>query len=627
MFRVLSFPIFLLSRWFQLPEMVVDGCTCRRDSHLQSRHSRPRRRGAFAIALALLAGVATAAPRQVVDVRLIGINDLHGNLEPANLSLSLADPASPGNTMRVPVGGMANLAGLIEALRLGASHSVTLSAGDMIGAAPLISTLFRHESTVDMVNVLGLQAGAVGNHEFDAGIVELQRIVHGGCAPNRPQDTARSCRLGVYGGMRFPLLGANVLDSHDRPALPPSTVRTIGGVRIGIIGTVTHSVPSIVMPSGIAGLHFVDEADAVNREARALGARGVHAIVAVFHEGGELGTSRDRGDWNNASCPDAHGPIFGIAKRLRPEISVVFSAHTHQGYRCLIDGRTIIQGTSFGRGVSVIDIRIDRRTGKILPAETKSFNLPVFSAQVDPAVRERLIAATPEPYASALRDATPDARIANDVRSFAHIIAAESERPVGRIATNFTRDGDADTSVGRLIADAQLAATAAPDKGGAEIAFMNPGGIRADLRCRPEPPCTVDFGTVFTVQPFGNGLVTIGLTGAQLKTLLESQQKVSSKERTVLQPSAGFAYTWQGGAAPGMRVRDMTLLGEPIDAEREYRVTVNSFLAQSGDGLAVLQSAKVLASGGQDIDALIDYLSQSSVPTPATVPRIQWLGY
>lgn len=574
------------------------------------------RRTILGIALLLCGAAANAA--EPLRLRFIGINDFHGNLEPASLSLTLADPQG-GKPLRVPVGGAAALAGMVKTLRAGAPHSLMVSGGDLIGAAPLVSTLFRHESTIAVMNAIGLDAGTVGNHEFDAGITELKRVAAGGCAATQPDDAVTSCSLERYGGAKFPMLGSNVLDATGRPTLPAYTIKRVGGIRVGIIGAVTKSTPTIVVPSGVAGLTFIDEADGVNRAARQLRAQGVKTIIALFHEGGELGTPQKRGDWNDASCPERSGPIFDIASRLVPEISVVFSAHTHQGYRCLVDGRTIVSGTSYGRGVSVVDVQIDRTTRKILPALTRSYNLAVVNDATPPALREQLAAEAPAPYAEVLRTTRSDPAIAAMVARYAAIVAPKAQRPVGTISARFGRGGEVDSAAGRLVADSQLAATRAPADGGAQIAFMNPGGIRSDLECVGAPPCTVTFGQAFTMQPFGNSLVVMTLTGAQLKALLESQQKANG-EPTMLQPSEGFTYTWNAAATAGDHVREMRLNGEPVVPGNAYRVTVNSFMAEGGDGFITLQQGGARTGGGQDVDALLAYLKTERAPNPT--PRV-----
>jgi len=580
---------------------------------------RACRRLVLSAALALC-GLAQAA--EPVALRLIGINDFHGNLESTGLSLTLADPQASDKPVRVPVGGAAALAGLVKALRADAPNSLMLSGGDLIGAAPLVSTLFKHESTIEVMNAIGLDVSTVGNHEFDAGATELKRIAKGGCAATKPDDAVTSCALDRYSGARFSYLSANVIDRPGHTLFAPAVIKRVHGVPVGIIGAVTKTTPSIVIPSGVAGLRFVDEADAINRAARHLKAQGVRAIVLVIHEGGELGPPQHRGDWNDASCTDAHGPIFDIAKRLSSDVSVIFSAHTHQGYRCVVDGRVIIQGTSYGRGVSVVDVALDPKTRRFIPSLTRSINLPVVNDQTDPALRERFAASLPAPYAGILRAAQPDAAIAERVAKYSALAAPKANRPVGQIGASFPRGGLVDSAAGRLVADAQLAATRAPEVGGAQIAFMNAGGIRSDLECKGTPPCTVTFGQVFTMQPFGNSLVVMSLTGVQLKALLESQQKPNALEQTVLQPSEGFTYTWQADAAAGERVSDMRLNGEPVVPERTYRVTVNSFLSEGGDGFAVLARGTERRGGAQDLDALLAYLQAAAERAPTPQPRI-----
>lgn len=579
-----------------------------------------------ALLLAALA-VAFAHAREPVQVRLIGINDFHGNLESTNLTLFLADPGAQPEAaqLRVTVGGAAAVAGMVRELRAGAPHSILLAGGDLIGAAPLVSTLFKHESTVEILNDMGLEVSSLGNHEFDAGTKELQRVIRGGCAATAPDEAVASCVQSRYRGARFKYIAANVIDGKGRPIVAPYVIKRFEGIPVGFIGGVTKTTPQMVTPSGIAGLKFLDEADAVNRAARQLRAKGVKAMVAIFHEGIELGTQDKRGDWNDVTCPDAHGPLLDIARRLAPEIKVVFSGHTHQGYRCEIGGRLLIQGTSYGRGISVVDVQLDPATRTMLP-RMRSINLPVVNERTDPAQREKLAAATPEPFAAVLREAKADAAIAEKVARYAALVAPKAERQVGRIAGGFSRGGElgaqpmagrVDSTAGRLIADAQLAATR---EHGAQVAFMNPGGIRSNIQCAT-PPCTVTFGQVFTMQPFGNSLVVMTLTGAQLKMLLEEQQRSAAGEPKLLQPSEGFTYTWQSDAAPGMRVRDMRLDGEPVEPAKSYRVTVNSFLAEGGDGFSVLKDGTDRKGGGQDLDALVAYLGAAE-RAPVRVARI-----
>jgi 5'-nucleotidase len=557
----------------------------------------------------------TAPTPDRVPLRFIHINDLHGSLESnAGLTLSLADPGAAAGApqLRVPVGGAPALAGLVKSLRAGSPHSLMIAGGDLVGAAPLVSSLFRHESTIEVLNDMGLDVSSFGNHEFDEGSVELARLIKGGCAANKPDAVITSCALGTYRGVKFTYLGANVINTAGPMLAAPYTIREIAGIPVGIIGAVTIQTPTLVTPSGVAGLKFIDEAEGVNRAADELRAKGVRSMIAVFHEGIEINS---RADWNDTSCPGAVGPLLGIARRLAPEIKLVFSGHTHRGYRCETEGRLLIQSTSYGRGISVVDVELDRATGAMLPA-VRSQNLPVLNERTEPAMREKLVAATPEPFRTALAQARPDAKIAATVEAYAALVKPKADRVVAHIggALTHNRTDRADTSMGRMIADAQLAATRAE---GAQIALMNPGGVRGGIVCSA-PPCPVTFGQVFLVQPFGNSLVVMNLTGAELKETLEQQHRPGA-EPYLLQPSEGFTFTWTNDAPPGAQVSDMRLAGAPIDPARSYRVTVNSFLADGGDGFTALKRGRDLKGGGQDIDALMAYLAaEQRSPSPTS---------
>jgi 5'-nucleotidase len=576
-----------------------------------------------ALLAACVAPSIPAPPGEPVRVRLIAFNDFHGNLEAApGLTLPWPDPVDRGKVARLQAGGAAHLAGLVQALRAGARHSIVVSSGDLIGATPLVSALFLHESTVDIANRIGVDVAAPGNHEFDAGKDELLRVIGGGCRPDRPESPTRSCPLPEgHAGARFPHVAANVLLADGRTLFPASVVREAGGVRIGFIGAVTRTTPRIVVPSAVAGLRFTDEAEAINREAARLAAQGVRALVAVIHEGGDTGTPGQPLEWNDAGCPNPRGPIFDIARRLAPEIDLVFSAHTHQGYRCLLDGRPVMQATALGRGVSVADLVIDPKTGDIDRARTDSRNLPVLNDLSDPALRAAIVAAEPAPWAAALRAARPDGAVAARVAQYVAAAAPLAGRPVGRIAGHFDRSGRTDASAGRLVADAQWAATRAPERGGAQFALMNPGGVRTDLRCESgPPPCGVTYGQVFAMQPFGNSLVVMTLSGAELKRLLEDQQRPGRASPLFLIPSASLTYRWDTRAGHGARVRDLRVAGQPVDPGRDYRFTVNSFLAEGGDGIALLRNGRDRLGGELDIDALVALLAGAPAPDP--VPRI-----
>ena len=431
-------------------------------------------------------------------------------------------------TRPLRAGGAAHLATLIARLRAEQPRHVVVSSGDLVGASPLVSGLFHDEPTIEVMNAIGLDFNAVGNHEFDRGVDELKRLAQGGCR-TITSDHHRSCSGGTYAGARFPFLAANVIDrSAGQPIFAPTFVREVDGVRVGFIGVVTRSTPGIVIPSGVAGVRFLAEARVLNEQAKALQGQGVQAMVAVVHEGGDA-------DGHYNACANPRGAIFDIERELDAAIDIVLSAHTHRGYNCAIGDRVVIQGASFGRLVSVVDVAIDRATGDIVRSETRARNVPVLNgAEADAAL------------AAEFPPLPPDTTVAAIVGSYRAAAAPLATRPVGRISATFERRPGAggDHVLGRLIADAQLAATRV---NGAQVAFTNPGGVRTNLVASGAGG-TVTYSDAYSTQPFGNSLVTLTLSGAQLKAMLEQQWSATRPERArILQPSAGFSYQWDTG--------------------------------------------------------------------------------
>lgn len=570
------------------------------------------------------AAASSTAGAKRVPLRLIAFNDFHGHLEPTGLSLTLPDPAQAGRTVRVPAGGAAPLAGLVRALRAQAPHSVVVATGDQVGATPLVSALFRHEPTIEALNLIGVDVATLGNHEFDAGWPEARRLLEGGCdvgSARSASPTARACALRPHGGARYATVVANVTGPDGQTIRAPSWVREVGGVRVGFIGAVTRSTPTIVVPSGVEGLAFGDEAEAINRAAAALQAQGVQALVALLHDGGNLGPGA--ADWNDPACPGLRGPVVDLVRRLSPAVDVVFTAHTHQGYRCQIDGRPVVQAYSYGRGVSVVDVMLDPATGDVDRELTRSRNLPVLNEGTPATLRESIAAAEPPPFGLALQQAWPDVAVQALVGQAVAAAAPLANRPVGRIGGNFEQGTRADSPAGQLMADAQLAATRDPARGGAQIALMNHGGVRARLACAGTPPCEVTYAQAFAVQPFGNSLVVMSLSGAELKALLEGQQPAGRNSPTLMSVSTGLSYRWVAKAPHGQRVQELRLNGAPIEPGVDYRVVVNSYMAEGGDGLEGLRRGRHRLGGPQDVDALVAHLAGAPAPQPG--PRIQWV--
>lgn len=515
-----------------------------------------------------------------MTVQLIALNDLHGNLEPANLSFTLPDG------QRLPTGGAAYLATHIQQLRQKNPRTLLVSAGDSIGATPLLSALFHDEPTIQALNEMKLAVNAVGNHEFDQGYAELLRLQNGGC---HPQDGCGNRQR--FEGAKFQYLAANVINEKTgKPILPPYKVYTFDGVKIALIGMTLEGTPKIVSQKGIVGLRFQNEADTVNALIPELKKQGIKAIVVLVHEGG-LPT----GGYNE--CPALSGAIVDIVQRTDPEVDLFITGHTHQAYNCVVDGRVVTSAASFGRMVTDINLVLDRRTQEVRTIQANN----------------RLIT----------QDVPQNAALTRLINRYKALADPLANRVIGQITADFLRTASAsgEMPLGNLIADAQLAATQAPEQGGAVVAFMNPGGIRAELTYAPAG--NVTYGQAFAVQPFGNNLVTLTLTGAQIKELLEQQfdNPVAGQNR-ILQVSQGFSYRWSATALPGQRIQAMTLNGQPLVPTQTYRVTVNSFLADGGDNFTVLRQGQDRLGGVTDVVALEAYFRARSPLTPAVLGRI-----
>lgn len=527
------------------------------------------------------ADVQSLRGRGTVDVRLIGINDLHGNLEPPTGSsgrVVLAD----GTT--VDAGGAAYNATHIRNLQKEVRNSVVVGQGDLIGGSPLVSALFHDEPTIEVLNKVGMDTTAAGNHEFDEGYKELLRMQRGGCHP------VDGCQFrDEYEGADFPILGANVTHAKTGlPALPPFWVEIRDGMPIGFIGMPLKDVPILVNPNGIKEIQFGDEVKAANKYANFLDALGVKSIVLLVHQGDQV-TSPGGGP--NACNVAPQNPGSVIATQVSAKIDAVFSGHSHQHYNCVVkdpagNPRPFIEGLAFGRELSVVDLKIDRRTRDVIRGETKADNKIVTRT------------VTPDPIIQAVIDLakTKSGPIAN--------------RKIGEISEDIVRAQNpaGESPLGNLIADSQLEAT----KGnGAVLALMNPGGVRADLTFKAkgtEGDGVVTYEEAFTVQPFSNILQTITLTGVQLKNVLE--QQFTAAKTTVLQPSAGLTYTWASSASVpfGSKVSNIVLNGAPLDPNASYRVTVNNFLAAGGDGFSEFTKATNVTGGGIDLDEFAKYL-------------------
>ena len=540
---------------------------------------------AAAALLPLLAACAGPAPdvRATVEVKLLAFNDFHGYLTPPVSGVRQIAPDPAGVRTLIPAGGIEHLATLVTTLRAKNPRSALVSAGDLVGASPLISSFFDDEPTVQAMNRIGLDFNGVGNHEFDHGSAELQRLKNGGCA-------ADGCKSGMaFEGARFGILAANVVVRETgKPLLPAYGIKTFGDIRIAFVGATLKGTPALVPGEGVSDLDFIDEADAVNRLVPELRAQGVETIVVLLHQGG----AQRGGDYN--SCVGFSGPVVDIARRLDPAVDVIVSGHTHQAYVCELHGKLVTSAGSYGRLLTEIDLTIDPQSRDVKAA--RAVNHVVATAlPKDPAMTEI-------------------------VSRHAALAASLENRVIGRISAPISplADENGESELGRLIADAQLAATVA---NGAVIAFMNPGGVRAPLPYKKGGEIT--YGELFSVHPFGNMLVTLTLTGEQIVQILEQQWQ---RERPrPLHVSKGFSYAWNGNAQPGRRVvpGSVTLNGKPLDRAASYRVTVNNFLADGGDGFPMFVQGEQRVVGHTDIEAMIDYFRTHSPLTRDSRMRVR----
>ncbi|MGY1641805.1 bifunctional metallophosphatase/5'-nucleotidase [Geodermatophilus sp. SYSU D00703] len=539
---------------------------------------------------------AGAAPPPV-EVQLLALNDFHGNLEPPSGSGGrIQTGVNPdGTPQTVDAGGAEYLAAQLAALaeHQRGENTITVAAGDLIGASPLLSAAFHDEPTVESLGLAGLDYASVGNHEFDEGPAELLRIQDGGCHP------VDGCADGTpYQGADFQYLSANAFVTETgEPLLPPYAVHRVQAVDIGFIGMTLEGTGAIVSQEGTAGLEFRDEVETANRLAAELQEQGVEAIVVLLHEGG---AQTGENAWDVNGCSGLAGPVVDIAAGMAEAIDVVVSGHTHQAYNCELGGKLVTSGSSFGRLVTDIDLTLDRATGDVLTAAAENV------------VVRRDVAADPAQTGLISRYREALGPIASEVVGTAAVDLTRTQEPL--------LDG-AESALGNVIADGQLAAT--DDEAGAVAAFMNPGGVRADLQAGE-----VTYEEAFTVQPFANNLVTLDLTGAQLQCLLEQQFQL---ER-VLYP-AGISYRVDpagagaaAGADPcsGTRVPDgsVQVAGSPVAADATYRVTVNNFLAGGGDGFTVLTGGTNAVTGPIDLDAFTAHLGAASPVQAPALDRI-----
>ncbi len=532
---------------------------------------------------------AVVAPLAPVKVKIIAFNDFHGNLRTPASRVPIVDPTAPNGFRMEVAGGVEQFSALVKTLKAKNPNNAVVTAGDMIGATPLLSSLFNDEPTIEAMNLVGVDFHAVGNHEFDYGIAHLKRLVNGGCKPDKSGKPDCQGRA-PYLGAKFQFLAANVDETATGKTLFPAyAIREFDGVKVGFIGLVTKTTPTIVRPGGTAGVVFQDEATAANAAIVQLRKQGVEAFVVMIHEGGE-----QTGGINE--CVNFKGSLLPILDQFDPALNVVVSAHSHRYHVCERAGRLVTSAGSNGTLLTEIDLTLDRATGKIITKQALNLVVPP-AGEKDPALTEL-------------------------IRRYSVDAEPLENRIVGKVAKELSMvtNSVGESQLGNLVADAHLAGTSSPDTGGAVIAFNNPGSLRAPII--PNANGEVKYGDLFRLQPFGNEIIIMTLSGNQIKTLLE--QQFGEDRQRIMGVSTGFSYTYDVKRAKGDRVltETMKLNGAAIGAELQYRVAANSFLAGGSEGMLGFRDGTDRQVGLLDLEAVVAFLTANSPYTPPMVGRI-----
>ncbi|MDR7359232.1 bifunctional metallophosphatase/5'-nucleotidase [Paeniglutamicibacter sulfureus] len=526
------------------------------------------------------------------SIQLVGINDFHGRIE--------ANGAEAGAAV---------LAGAVKDYKDKNRNTLFVSAGDNIGASTFTSFSQQDNPTIDALLAAGLDVSAVGNHEFDQGFTDLvERVI--------PRYGAGDSAAGADYA-----LGANVYEKGTRkPTLKEYALRTLNGVTVGIIGTVTDQTGTLVTPAGVAGLDFGNELEAANRVAAQLsdGKRSngeADVLVLLTHEGSAS---------TDCAAIGSEETSYGeLVRGASPEIDAILSGHTHGGYSCSypVDGwakglqRPVLQAHQYGTTLDSLEITVSKQQKQVVGLEAGLVSLTTIAENGQVVPRFEAVPKVAEIVAAATAQA--------------EVIGA---RKIGAISASITRGGTAgsdrgvESSLGNLVADMHLWATSNDAFGGipAQIAFMNPGGLRADLISGADG--TVTYKDAASVQPFGNTLFTMDLTGAQIKAVLEEQWQPegSSRPKLHLGISEGFGYTYDPNAARGQRILSMTYQGEPVANDQVFRIVTNSFLAAGGDNFSTFALGSNVADSGQiDLVACIGYFQAHPLVDPAPLGRAQ----
>lgn len=563
---------------------------------------------AAATAATLASAPATAKPGpqptgnpNLTTVQLLSFNDYHGHLEANDPKLTPVEDPS-----QTAVGGAEFLSTKLAELRakVGDASSLTVAAGDLIGGSTFLSGMFHDEPAVESLNTMGLDVSSVGNHEFDEGTQELLRMQEGGCHPTA------GCYFPdqPYAGADYQWLAANVVRKDTgKTLLPGTSVKSVNGVKVGFIGMTLEATPTLVSPAGVSSVDFKDEVETANAQAALLKEQGVKAIVVLLHEGGfQSGTINQ--------CQGISDPIATIASQITPDVDQIVSGHTHQGYICSLpdpagNPRLVTSAHDFGRTVTETSLVVNTKSGDVVRERSTAVNHLVNRGTADPA--QTAIISKWNTLAGPLK---------------AQVVGSHTEPILGDASGN----RGIETPMADVVADAILWGTDEADEGRAQMAFMNVGGVREDLPLAPkyaEQPGQITFAEAFDIAPFNNLLVTLDLTGDQIRQVLE-QQFVTGRSRPALAlgVSQGFTYTWNATAPEGSKVvpGSMALNGTPIDPTATYRVATLNFLADGGDQFTAFTQGTNRLGGPEDLANLVDFFEANPGLT-APASRVEGL--
>lgn len=507
-----------------------------------------------------------------IHVQLLGINDYHGQLDTWR---SIKD--STGKVVDYS-GGIEYLAAYLkEREATNPANTLMVQAGDLVGASPPVSALLQDEPTIRFMNELGFDVGTIGNHEFDEGVDEMKRLIYGG---SNPKTEKYETKYGKFTGSTMDYVVANVVNDKNEPILPPYVVKEVGGAKIGFIGVVTTETPTIVSPKGVAGVKFIDEVAAINKNAKELMDKGVKSIVVLAHNPGS----------STADGSNATGRVVDIAKATDASVDVIFGAHDHKLLNAKVNGKLLVQSWSYGTAFSDVELTIDSVTQDIVEAK----------AEIVDTLHSKI---------------TPDANIKAALDGYQADIKPITGQVMGETADILTNAANAsgESALGNFIADGMKATTST------DFAFMNAGGIR-----NPLPKGTITWGDLFKVQPFGNDLVTMKITGEQVRTLLNQQFNAPPSYNKIM-AIAGLHYTWTDQNAYGNKILDIYLPdGSKIVPTKEYSITVNNFMADGGDGFSILKSGRNRETSVVDLDGFVNYFKSFKGQVSSTVEgRVQ----